>query len=90
MQRALEAPMTWLIRNVGMSPAPILAEVRRSGVGYGYDVVDRRVAHMWNAGILDSAKVVRVALEIAVSLATTALTTEAIVLPRKPNVSLTP
>jgi chaperonin GroEL len=90
VQRALEAPMTWLIRNVGMSPAPILAEVRRSGVGYAYDVVQLQVADMWAANILDSVKVARVALETAVSLAATALTTEAIVLPRKPNVSLTP
>ncbi len=87
---ALEAPMAWLVRNAGLPPAPILAEARRGGTGFGYDVLKQRHADMWDANILDSAKVVRVALETAVSLAATALTTEAIVLRREPAVALTP
>jgi chaperonin GroEL len=87
---ALEAPATWLIRNAGLHPAPILAEVRRHGAGYGYDVIGQQVVDMWQANILDAAKVARVALEIAVSVAAMALTTEAIVLRRKPAVAMTP
>jgi chaperonin GroEL (HSP60 family) len=45
---------------------------------------------MWSANILDAAKVARVALETAVSVAAMALTTEAIVLRRKPAVALEP
>jgi chaperonin GroEL len=87
---ALEAPMAWLVCNAGKQPAPILAEARGRGAGYGYDVVMHRNVNMWDASILDSAKVARVALETAVSLASTVLTTEAIVLRRKPDIALTP
>jgi chaperonin GroEL len=87
---ALEAPMTWLARNAGQPPAVVLAEVRRHGAGYGYDVVGEQVADMWQANILDAAKVTRVALETAVSIAAMVLTTEAIVLKRRPVVSTKP
>ncbi|MDQ5850748.1 MAG: chaperonin GroEL [Chloroflexota bacterium] len=87
---ALEAPMAWLIRNAGLAPAPILAEARQRGAGYGYDILNEQISDMWAANILDAAKVARVALETAVSVAAMALTTEAIVLRRKPEISLTP
>lgn len=87
---ALEAPMTWLVRNAGLHPAPILAEARQCGVGYGYNVLRAQITDMWAANILDAAKVARVALETAISVAAMVLTTEAIVLRRKPEISLTP
>jgi chaperonin GroEL len=87
---ALEAPMTCLARNAARAPSSIVAEVRRHGAGYGYDVVGEQIVDMWSANILDAAKVARVALETAVSVAAMALTTEAIVLRRKPTVSLAP
>jgi chaperonin GroEL len=82
--------MTWLVRNAGGYPALILAETRRRGAGHGYDVLAEQVVDMAAANILDAAKVARVALETAVSVAALMLTTEAIVLRRKPAVSLTP
>jgi chaperonin GroEL len=88
--KALEAPMTWLLRNAGVEPAPILAEVREHGMGYGYDILHEHIADLWDADILDAAKVTRVALETAVSVAAMVLTTEAVVLRKKPEVSLTP
>ncbi len=87
---ALEAPMAWLARNAGLCPGVVLAEVRRHGPDVGYDVLSDRPAQMWDAQILDAAKVARVALETAVSLAGTALTTEAIILRRQPAISITP
>jgi chaperonin GroEL len=90
VREALEAPMTWLVRNAGGYPALILAETRRRGAGHGYDVLAEQVVDMAAANILDAAKVARVALETAVSVAALMLTTEAIVLRRKPAVSLTP
>lgn len=90
VQEALEAPMAWLARNASLSPAVVLAEVRRRGSGCGYDVVGERVVDMWEANILDAAKVARVALETAVSIAAMVLTTEAVVLKRRPVISTTP
>jgi chaperonin GroEL len=68
----------------------VLAEVRRHGAGYGYDAVGERVVDMWEANILDAARVARVALETAVSVAGTALTTDTLVLRRRPIVATTP
>lgn len=90
VQRALEAPARWLARNAGQSPEVVLAEVRRHAAGHGYDVLGERVADMWEANILDAAKVARVALETAVSVAGSALTTDAVVLRRRPVVSTNP
>ena len=87
---ALEAPMAWLARNANQSPAVVLAGVRRHGPRFGYNVLAEQIEDMWQANILDSAKVVRIALETAVSVASTALTTDAIVLRRKPIVAQTP
>ena len=90
VREALAAPMTWLLRNASLCPAPLMAEARALGPTYGYDVLQGKLVDMWDANILDAAKVLRVALETAVSVAAMALTTEAIVLRRKPAVSLTP
>jgi chaperonin GroEL len=90
VREALAAPMTWLIRNAGREPAPILAEVARLGPAHGYDVVEGGVRDMWASGILDVTKVMRLALEAAVSTAATALTAEALVLTRSPVISVTP
>lgn len=87
---ALEAPLAWIARNAGQHPPLALAEARRYGAGYGYDAIGEQVVNMWDANILDSARVTRFALETAVSIAAMALTTEAIVLKRKPLVATTP
>jgi chaperonin GroEL len=87
---ALAAPMHWLVSNAGQHPAAVLAEVRRRGAGHGYDAVGEQVVDMWEANILDAAKVARVALATAVSVASMALTTDAIVLKRRPVVSTEP
>ncbi|NWG19838.1 MAG: chaperonin GroEL [Chloroflexi bacterium] len=87
---ALAAPITWIARNAGQYPPVVLAEVRRRGAGHGYDALSEQVVNMWEANILDSARVTRLALETAVSIAAMALTTDAIVLKRRPIVATTP
>jgi chaperonin GroEL len=87
---ALAAPMRWLVRNAHQPVAPTLAEVERHGSGYGYDVIGEQVADMWEANILDAAKVARVALTTAASIATMVLTTDAIVLKRRPVMAREP
>lgn len=90
LRDALEMPLSWLARNAGQDPSVALAEVRRHGPGHGLDVVEERVVDMWDANILDAAKVARVALETAVSVASMVLTTDAVVLKRRPVVSTNP
>jgi chaperonin GroEL len=90
VRQALAAPMAWLLRNAGLHPAPLIADAARRGANYGYDVIGGQPVDMWQVGIVDAAKVCRLALETAVSVATMALTTDAIVLRRKPAVAVRP
>jgi chaperonin GroEL len=90
VRSALEAPMSWLVQNAGMSAPVALAEVRRNGPGWGIDVMHETCVDMWSANVLDAAKVARIALESAVSVAAMALTAGAVVLKRRPVYSRTP
>jgi chaperonin GroEL len=89
--RALEEPFRRIARNAGVaSPAATLAAAQRRGPGFGYDAVRAQIVPMEEAGILDAAGILRLALQTAVSGASMALTTEAIVHKRRPQTSLEP
>lgn len=89
--RALEAPFRQIVANARRrDPATVLAEARRQSPSHGYDAVGDQVVEMWAAGILDPAGVLCTALRSAASAATMALTTEALVLKRKPRLSTEP
>lgn len=95
MARALEAPAYWIAWNAGADARAVVAEAKRLGPGYAYEVRSDRVMRMEDAGILDPLKVVRVALETGTSGGLMMLTTEAIVLTKRDksgftNVSLNP
>ena len=58
----------------------VVAKVRENGkAGYGFDVYTEQFCDMIEAGIVDPAKVTRSALQNAASIASTVLTTEAVV-----------
>ncbi len=90
MRRALVAPATWLARNSGVGPGPVLQRVRELGRDYGYDVTVGEIRDMWEAGVVDACKVVRLALEVAVSTVGSLLSSEALVLSSKPELSIVP
>ncbi len=90
LARALEAPTRQILLNGGFAPNPLIAELRQRGPGWGFDVIAGEIVNMWDAGIVDPLKVVRTALETAVSTALMALTTEALVRKKKPQESLNP
>jgi chaperonin GroEL len=89
--RAIEAPLRRIIANSGRhDPQVLLHEIGRRGAGFGYDARSQEIVPMEAAGILDSAEVLRVALQAAASGAATLLSTNTIVLKRRPNVSFEP
>jgi chaperonin GroEL len=89
--RALDAPLRQIVANAGKrEPAAILAEVRRRGAGWVYDSLADAIVPAAEAGILDSAGVLCDALRVAASGVSTAITTEALVLKRTPEMSLEP
>ena len=77
--KALEAPLFHIANNAGLEGAVIINKVRESEVGTGYDALNDKYVNMVDAGILDQAKVTRSALQNATSVASTLLTTEAVV-----------
>lgn len=83
---ALEAPFKKLLENSGVDPGLLLAKARiESAKGMGYDVMSltnaetAKPVNMVKAGIIDPLKVVRTAVQNAISIATMILTTEALI-----------
>ncbi len=85
VQKALEAPMKLLAENAGEDGNVVVANVRKSQEGVGFNVLTGEYVDMIKAGIIDPAKVTRTALQNAVSVATMILTTECLIteLPEK-------
>ena len=77
--KALEAPLYHISANAGLEGSVIINKVRESEVGTGFDALNGEYVNMIDAGILDPAKVTRSALQNATSVASTLLTTEAVV-----------
>lgn len=92
VKTAIEAPFSKLMENAGLNPGELIAKARSaSAKGFGFDLLKTEstataeTIDMIKAGIIDPLKVVRTAVENAVSVAAMVLTTEALVadLPEK-------
>ena len=77
--RALEAPLRAIAENAGLEGAVIVNKVREKEAGTGFDAVKEEYVDMLKVGIIDPVKVTKNALENAVSISATLLTTEAAV-----------
>jgi len=75
IRKSLEAPIRQMARNSGESEDLILDLVEKEEGGNGYDFRSGKLTNMLDAGIIDPAKVTRVALQNAVSVASTLITT---------------
>jgi len=79
LRYALTAPMLCLARNAGYDPGPVIAWVRDAPPGSGFDVLTGRRGDMFEANIVDPLPTVRTALTWALSVASMALTTDALI-----------
>ena len=77
--KALEAPMRQIAINAGLEGSVIVNKVKELPVGIGFNALTEEYVDMVEAGIVDPAKVTRSALQNATSVASTFLTTEAVV-----------
>jgi len=83
IKRAIEEPLRQIAINSGREGA-VVAQAVKSGKGdYGYNAQTDRYEKLYDAGVIDPVKVVRVALENAASVAGMFLTTEAVVVEEK-------
>ena len=82
--KALTAPMKQIADNAGIDGAVVVAKVRETAkAGFGFDAYNETYCDMLECGIVDPAKVTRSALQNAASIASTVLTTEAVVSDKK-------
>ncbi len=77
--KALEAPMRQIATNAGLEGSVIVNKVKELSCGMGFNALTEEYVEMVDAGILDPTKVARSALQNATSVASTFLTTEAVV-----------
>lgn len=83
--KALASPLFWLAANAGLDGSTTVEKVSGLKPGHGYNVATGEFEDLVKAGIIDPAKVLRVALQNAVSVAGVFITTECLVtdLPEK-------
>lgn len=79
MRKALQAPLRQICENAGEESSVVAREVLNSTNGTGFDARNGEYVDMFTAGIIDPAKVTRVAVENASSIAGMLLTTEAVI-----------
>lgn len=77
LRRALEAPARQIARNSSVDDGVVVAKMLESDGSIGFDAESKSYVDLISAGIIDPTKVVRVALENAVSVASVLLLTEA-------------
>jgi len=77
LKRALEAPARQIAENSAVDGGVVVARMLSGEGNFGFDAARKEYVDLVEAGIIDPAKVVRVALENAVSVATLLLLTEA-------------
>ena len=77
IKRALEEPVRQIAENAGLEGSVVVAEVKKSAVGVGFNAATEEYVDMIEAGIVDPAKVTRSALQNASSASAMLLTTEA-------------
>jgi chaperonin GroEL len=81
--KALEAPIRQIVENAGVEGSIVVGKILKdNSQTYGFDAQSEQYVDMLSAGILDPAKVVRIALQDAASIAGLMITTEAMVAER--------
>ncbi len=79
VRRAIEEPLRQIVNNAGKEGAVVVDKVRAGKADFGYNARTDQYEELFQAGVVDPAKVTRVALENAASVAGMFLTTEAVI-----------
>jgi len=92
LRRAIQEPLRQIVKNAGDEPSVVLNKVTGGKDAYGYNAADGSYGDMIELGIIDPAKVTRLALQNAASVAGLLLTTEAMIaeLPKKDEPMMPP
>ena len=93
IRRAIEEPLRQICANAGVEGAVVVQKVSEGKADFGYNARTDVYENLYAAGVVDPAKVTRVALENAASIAGMFLTTECVIVEKKedkPEMSMNP
>jgi chaperonin GroEL len=83
IKRAIEEPLRQIVENAGQEGAVVIQKVKEGKADFGYNARTDVYENLFAAGVVDPAKVTRVALENAASIAGMFLTTECVIVEKK-------
>lgn len=83
IRRAIEEPLRQIVANAGLEGAVIVQKVKEGNGDFGYNARTDSYENFFASGVIDPAKVTRVALENAASIAGMFLTTECVIADKK-------
>ncbi len=83
VKRAIEEPLRQIVANAGVEGAVVVQKVKEGKGDFGYNARTDKYENLLAAGVIDPAKVTRVALENAASIAGMFLTTECVIAEKK-------
>ncbi len=90
IKRAIEEPLRQIVANAGKEGAVVVQKVMEGKDDFGYNARTDKYENFFKAGVVDPAKVTRVALENAASIAGMFLTTECVIVEKKEENSAMP
>ena len=83
VRRAIEEPLRQIVDNAGLEGAVVVQKVREGKGDFGYNAYTDQYENLFETGVIDPAKVARVALQNAASIAGMFLTTECVIAEKK-------
>jgi len=83
VKRAIEEPMRQIVANAGVEGAVVVQKVKEGKEDFGYNARMDEYQNLYETGVIDPAKVTRIALENAASIAGMFLTTECVLVEEK-------
>ena len=83
VKRAIEEPLRQIVGNAGKEGAVIAQKIKEGKGDFGYNARTDEYQNLYESGVIDPAKVARIALENAASIAGMFLTTEAVIVEEK-------
>ena len=90
VKRAIEEPLRQIVANAGKEGAVVVQKVKEGKGDFGYNARTDKYENLCTAGVIDPAKVTRVALENAASIAGMFLTTECVIAEKKEETPAAP
>jgi chaperonin GroEL len=83
VKRAIEEPLRQIVANSGKEGAVVAQKVKEGSKDFGYNARNDQYENLYETGVIDPAKVTRIALENAASIAGMFLTTECVIVEEK-------